>query len=130
MKTSISLPVSPAALSRSSRTVDAGRGATASTINQISFPSSRGAASGRVSRDGLMVRDAQRGAPPHEGSWVARGAGLRLESCALVEACDTRQEIVDLGPRTRCDAGARLALRAGRNHAALLQHIFAHRKAR
>src|SRR5439155_21694470 len=91
MKTSISLA---AALSRSSRMVDAGRGATTSAI-------------------GLTCR-----------------AGLRLQIGAAVDARDPRQQVLDLGLRGSRDGGAGLALRAGRNDAALLQDVFAHRQAR
>src|ERR1700758_533376 len=54
------------------------------------------------------------------------GARLRLEIGALVEAGDARQQIVDLRLRRRRDGRAGLALRAGGNDAALLEHIFAH----
>src|SRR5438445_13013085 len=90
MKTSTSFP---AGASRSSRMVDAGRGATISA----------------------MVS--------------ARRAGLRLQMGAAVDARHPRQQIVDFGLRRRRDGGARLALRAAGNDAALLQHVFTHRKA-
>src|SRR5437588_9926917 len=89
MNTSISW----AAPSLSSRTVEAGRGATA---------------------------------------WVMRSTGrarLRLQVGAPVDPRDTREQVIHLGFRGRSEAGPRLALRAGDDHAALLQHVFAHRKA-
>src|SRR6185295_13675136 len=91
MKTSISLAP---ALSRSSRMVDAGRGATVSAIE------------------------------------LARRAGLRLQIGAAVDARHPRQQIIDFGLCGRRDRRAGLALRAGRDDAALLQHVFAHRQAR
>src|SRR3954453_3315695 len=91
MKTSISLA---AALSRSSRMVDAGRGATVSVIG------------------------------------LARRAGLRLQVGAAVDARHPRQQIFGFGLGGRRDGRAGLALRAGRNDAALLQYVLAHRKAR
>src|SRR5215471_16410427 len=57
------------------------------------------------------------------------GARLRLEIGALVDAGDARQEIIDLGLRCRSDRRAGLALRAGGDDTALLQHVFAHGKA-
>src|ERR1700759_731005 len=57
-----------------------------------------------------------------------RRAGLWLHRRALVDPRHPRQQIVDLGLRRRGDGRARLALRAGRDHAALLQHIFAYRE--
>src|SRR4051795_1578155 len=57
-------------------------------------------------------------------------AGLRAEICALVDAGDSRQQVLDLCLRRRRDGGAGLALGAGGDDAALLQHVFAHGKAR
>src|SRR4249919_1629053 len=91
MKTSTSLA---SALSRSSRMVDAGRGATVSAIE------------------------------------LPRCAGLRLQIGAAIDARHPRQEILDLGLRGGRDGGAGLALRAGSDDAALLQHVFAHRQTR
>src|ERR1700738_2999945 len=91
MKTSISSRLLP---SRSSRMVDAGRGATASGIKSL------------------------------------RRAGLRLQIRTLVDPRDPRQQIVHLGLRSLGNARTRLALRAGGDHAALLQHVFAYRQAR
>ncbi len=48
---------------------------------------------------------------------------------AAVDARHPRQQIVDLGLRRRRDRRARLALGAGRDDAALLQHVFAHGQA-
>src|SRR5437667_2030874 len=98
MKTSISSRLLPStlalALSRSSRIVDAGRGATASAIG------------------------------------LARRAGLRLQIGAAVDARHPRQQILDFGLCGGGDGGAGLALRAGRDDTALLQHVFAYRQAR
>src|SRR5438093_9083812 len=98
MKTSISSRLLPStlasALSRSSRMVDAGRGATVSAIG------------------------------------LPRRAGLRLQIGAAVDARHPRQQVVDFGLCRRCDGRTRLALRAGRNDAALLQHVFADRQTR
>src|SRR4029079_12318801 len=98
MKTSISSRLLPSALapalSRSSRMVDAGRGATVSAI-------------------GLACR-----------------AGLRLQIGAAVDARYPRQEIIDLGLCGRRNRRAGLALRSGRDDAALLQYVFAHRQTR
>src|SRR5580704_13397615 len=49
---------------------------------------------------------------------------LRLQVGAAIDAGDTRQQIVDFRLRRRGDARARLALGAGSNDAALLQHVF------
>src|SRR5437763_6449038 len=89
MKTSTSFP---ADASRSSRMVDAGRGATVSAMVLLC------------------------------------SAGLRLQVGAAVDARHPRQQIVDLGLGGRGDGGARLALRAAGNDAALLQHVFSHRE--
>src|SRR5436309_10819848 len=98
MKTSISSRLLPStfalALSRSSRIVDAGRGATASAIG------------------------------------LARRAGLRLQIGAAIDARHPRQQILDLRLCGCRDRRARLALRAGRDDAALLQNVFAHSQAR
>src|SRR5256885_15969622 len=98
MKTSISSRLLPStlapALSRSSRMVDAGRGATISAIG------------------------------------LARRAGLRLQIGAAIDARHPRQQILDLGLCGCRDRRAGLALRAGRDDAALLQHVFAYRKPR
>src|SRR4051812_19693468 len=61
---------------------------------------------------------------------LACGAGLRAEIGALVEAGDARQQVLDLSLRRRRDRRAGLALRAGGDDAALLQHVFAHGEAR
>src|SRR4051794_46481 len=58
-----------------------------------------------------------------------RGAGLRLHVCALVDPRHARQQVIDLGLGRPSDGRARLALRGRRNHAALLQHVFAYREA-
>src|SRR5436190_22652225 len=98
MKTSISSRLLPStlapALSRSSRMVDALRGATISAIE------------------------------------LARRAGLRLQVGAAVDARHPRQQILDFGLCGGRDGRAGLALRAGRDDAALLQHVFAHSQAR
>src|SRR3954462_738808 len=57
-------------------------------------------------------------------------AGLWAEIGALVDAGDARQQVLDLCLRRRRDRGAGLALGAGGDDAALLQHVFAHGKAR
>src|SRR5258705_10894564 len=57
-------------------------------------------------------------------------AGLRLQIGAAVDSCPPRQEVIDFGFRRRRNAGTRLALRAGGDHAALLQDVFAHREPR
>src|SRR6478752_6254330 len=57
------------------------------------------------------------------------GARLWLEVGALVDTGDARQEIVDLRLCRRRDGRARLALGAGGDDAALLQHVLAHGKA-
>src|ERR1700704_1209190 len=92
MKTSIS-PFA-AALSRSSRIVDAGRAATASGIKSL------------------------------------RGAGLRLQIGALVDPRHAGKQVIHFGLCHWRHARTRLALRAGGDHAALLQDIFAHRQSR
>src|SRR6478752_10653657 len=56
------------------------------------------------------------------------GAGLRAEIGALVDPGNARQEVIDLRLRRRRDGRARLALGAGRDDAALLQHVLAHRQ--
>src|SRR6185369_10390075 len=91
MKTSTSLA---SALSRSSRMVDAGRGATISAIE------------------------------------LPRRAGLRLQIGAAIDARHPRQQIIHFGLRSSRDGRTGLALRAGRDDAALLQHVLAHREAR
>src|SRR5437762_3477537 len=57
------------------------------------------------------------------------GAGLRPKIGTLVDAGHARQQILDLGLCRRRDGCAGLALRAGGDDAALLQHVFAHGKA-
>src|SRR5690242_11709413 len=98
MKTSISSRLLPSTfatlLSRSSRMVEALRGATTSAIP------------------------------------LARRARLRLQIGTAIDLRHARQEIVDLGLRRRRNAGARLALRAGGDDAALLQDVFADSEAR
>src|SRR6478735_597658 len=64
------------------------------------------------------------------GMLLTCGARLRLEVGALVDAGNARQEIVDLRLGRRRDGRARLALGAGSDDAALLQHMLAHGKAR
>src|SRR4051812_34146854 len=64
------------------------------------------------------------------GIQLACGAGLRAEIGALVEAGDARQQILDLGLRRLSDGRAWLALGAGGDDAALLEHEFADGKAR
>src|SRR6516225_355470 len=91
MKTSISFTALP---SRSSRMVEASRGATTSAIGS------------------------------------ARRARLRLQVGAAVDPRHARQEIIDFRFCGGCDGGARLALGAGSDDAAFLQHIFAHREPR
>src|SRR5438876_167454 len=61
---------------------------------------------------------------------LTRRAGLRAEIGALVDASDPRQQVLDLRLRRRRDGRAGLALGAGGDDAALLQHVFAHGKAR
>src|SRR6516225_3898476 len=60
---------------------------------------------------------------------LPRRARLRLKIGALVEPRHARQQIIDLSLRRGRDHGARLALRAGGNDAALLEHVFPHREA-
>src|SRR4051794_7861850 len=81
-----------------------------------------------ASRRSKMV-DAGRGATV-SAMVLFRSAGLRLQIGAAVDARDARQEIVDFGLGGRGDGGARLALRAAGNDAALLQNVFAYRKSR
>src|SRR3954468_5617788 len=57
-------------------------------------------------------------------------AGLRAEICALLDAAAPQQQVLALCLRRRRDGGAGLALGAGGDDAALLQHVFAHGKAR
>src|SRR5229473_6661385 len=59
-----------------------------------------------------------------------RRAGLRLQVGALVDPRDAGEQIIDFGSRGRGNARARLALRARGDHAALLQHVFAHSQSR
>src|SRR6185436_12211071 len=105
MKTSISLSV---ALSRSSRMVDAGRGATVSAIHltprDLILRSGPWAASRRMigKLRGLMVRPAMRSivrrrrfAPPHHEELLACRAGLRLQIGAAIDARHPRQQILD-----------------------------------
>src|ERR1700738_5297990 len=80
------------------------------------------------SRNSRMV-DAGRGATA-SGITSLRSTGLRLQIRALVEPRDARQQIIHLGLRSLGNARTRLALRAGGDHAAFLQHVFAHRQAR
>src|SRR4051812_44916413 len=55
-----------------------------------------------------------------------RRAGLRLQVSAPVDARDAGQQVIHLGPCLGRDAWPRLSLRARDDHAALLQHVFAH----
>src|ERR1700704_1416057 len=80
------------------------------------------------SRSNKMV-DAGRGAMA-SGLTSLRRAGLRLQVGALVDPRDAGEQIVHLGLCSCRNARTRLALRAGGDHATLLQHIFAHRQAR
>src|SRR5215471_5659832 len=59
-------------------------------------------------------------------AYLARRARLRRKTRAAVDPRNTRQQIIDLGLGDRADTRARLALRAGSDDAALLQHIFAY----
>src|SRR3954471_11533321 len=63
------------------------------------------------------------------GIQLTCGAGLRAEIGALVDAGDARQQVLDLCLRRRRDGGPGLALGAGGDDAALLQHVLAHRQA-
>src|ERR1700726_3236771 len=105
MKTSISPPPLPsgsfvAALSRRSRIVDAGRGATVSA--GMSFTPSL------LQRSGLKAASRRmRNATAHGETRdnarltmrisLTRRAGLRLQVCALIEPRDTREQIIYLG---------------------------------
>src|SRR6476659_3781691 len=60
------------------------------------------------------------------GIQLTCGAGLRAKIGALVDAGDARQEVIDLRLGRRRDGRARLALGAGSDDAALLQHVLAH----
>ena len=80
-----------------------------------------------LSRSSRMV-DAGRGADDLRPLGLARRAGLRLQIGAAVDPRHARQQVVDLGLRRCGDGGAGLALGAGGDDAALLQHVFAHRK--
>src|SRR5215471_17531156 len=57
---------------------------------------------------------------------LTRGARLRPQISASVDPRHARQQILDLGLCGRAQRRARLALGAGGDHAAFLQHIFAH----
>src|SRR5450755_2458956 len=81
-----------------------------------------------LSRSRRMV-DAGRGATV-SAIRLTRRARLRGEIRAAVDARDPRQQIIHFGFRGVRDRGTRLALRAGGDDAALLQHIFAHCQAR
>src|SRR5258705_12744896 len=77
-----------------------------------------------LSRSNKMV-DAGRGTTTSDMRSTRR-AGLRLQVGAPVDSRDPRQQIIHFHPRGRGNAGAGFALRAGGDHAALLQHVFAH----
>src|ERR1700689_154726 len=135
MKASISPGV--ATLSRSNRMVDAGREATISVgIECLSYLSSSATslqkhviASAAKQSSFLACCSMDCFAALAMTVLLLGRAGLRLQVGALVEPRDARQQIFDFGPGLRRDARARLALRAGGDDAALLQHVFAHGKA-
>src|SRR5258708_22253859 len=81
-----------------------------------------------LSRSSRMV-DAGRGTTASDMR-SSRRDGLRLQVGALVDPRDTGEQIIDFGSRCRGNARARLALRARGDHAALLQHVFAHGQSR
>src|SRR5258705_11484942 len=80
-----------------------------------------------LSRNSRMV-EAGRGAAI-SAIRLARRAGLRLQIGAAIDPRHARQQVVDFRLRLRRDGGAGLALGAGGDDAALLQHVFAHREA-
>src|ERR1035437_2511844 len=77
-----------------------------------------------LSRNSRMV-DAGRGMTA-SAMESTRRAGLRLQVRALVDPRDAREQVVHFGLCRCCNARTRLSLRAGSDHAALLQHVFAH----
>src|SRR5882724_7210882 len=80
------------------------------------------------SRNSRIVDAGRGGTTASTAMRSAGGAGLRLKIGALVDQRHARQQVIHFGLGGRGNARARLALRAGGNHAALLQHIFSHRQ--
>src|SRR6185312_16708267 len=58
----------------------------------------------------------------------ARRAGLRLHAGPAIDPCDARQQVIHFRLCGDRDDRARLALRAGSNDTALLQHVFPDRQ--
>src|SRR5258705_2892855 len=132
MKTSISSRLLP---SRSSRMVDAGRGLTISAIRFRSLephPEERplGASRRMSGNSWASWFETREAALLTMRKFLACCAGLRLQIGAAVDSCHPRQEVIDFGFCRRRNAGTGLALRAGGDHAALLQDVFAHREPR
>src|SRR5487761_2465735 len=81
-----------------------------------------------LSRSSKIVEAGRGGTTASAVTRSTRGAGLRLQVRPFVDPRDARQQVIHLGLCGRGNARARLALRAGGNHAALLQHVFSHRQ--
>src|ERR1019366_1616092 len=130
MNTSISL-LGP---SRSKRMVEAGRGTTASAdmIKLLLMNSSwfETAQARLLTMRDLILRSGLLAASRRMTNSLTRRAGLRLQVRAPVDPRHPRQQIIHFGPCRRGEARPRLALCAGSDRAALLQHIFPHRQSR